>query len=380
MALENNLISKMNTSDILRLMEKLGVPESMVRYGNDCLIFPTICHNELSNNPSHKLYYYESSKRFYCYTNCKAMSVFDVIMHAYEARGFKMEFMRAYNILDEIMSDRLKKGFAVIETPKPFNPNKINENWEQQLPIYNSHVLECFTQQPRFLAPWMDEGIDYDVLVEFGVHFDMVRNRIVFPVLDHLGRLVGIRVRNFNQTDLDAGRKYMPLWHNEELYNCPKMMVVYGYYQNKNILKRTKEAIVFEAEKSVLKYGSCFTQNKAVAVGGSAFSQYHGIILKRAGVEKIVLAFDNDYDEDGDRFYGLHKMLREAQKVKEMGFEVEIIYDWTGEFLGDKDAPIDLGRTVYSKLYRERKTLEEVLEETKEEETVEIPIENEELQ
>lgn len=46
----------------------------------------------------------------------------------------------------------------------------------------------------------------------------------------------------------------------------------------------------------------------------------------------------------------------------------------------DKDAPIDLGRTVYSKLYRERKTLEEVLEETKEEETVEIPIENEELQ
>ena len=75
------LISKLNSSDILRLMEKLGIPETMVRYGNDCLIFPTICHNELVSNPSHKLYYYESSKRFYCYTNCKAMSVYDMIIN-----------------------------------------------------------------------------------------------------------------------------------------------------------------------------------------------------------------------------------------------------------------------------------------------------------
>jgi hypothetical protein len=172
----------------------------------------------------------------------------------------------------------------------------------------------------------------------------------------------------------------MPLWHNEELYNCPKMMVVYGYYQNRQVIKKLKEVIVFEAEKSVLKYGSCFTMNKSVAVGGSAFSQYHGLILKEAGVETIVLAFDNDYSEDGDRFYGLQKMLREAQKVKEMGFKVELIYDWTGEYLGDKDAPIDLGRTVYSKLYRERKTLEEVLEENEEEETSEVSTENEELQ
>lgn len=380
MSLESNLLNKLNTSDVLRLMEKLGVPESSVRYGNDCLIFPTICHNTLDNNPSQKLYYYESSKRFYCYTHCKAMSIFDVIINTYNTRGFKMEFMRAYNLLDEIVSKRLKTGFAVIQTPKAMNTNKIEENWMEQLPVYNKHVLECFTQQPRFLDPWLSEDIDYNVMVDFGVRFDMVRNRIVFPVIDHIGRLVGIRVRNFNQSDIDAGRKYMPLWHNDELYNCPKMMVVYGYYQNRQVIKKLKEVIVFEAEKSVLKYGSCFTMNKSVAVGGSAFSQYHGLILKEAGVETIVLAFDNDYSEEGDRFYGLQKMLREAVKIKEMGFKVELIYDWTGEYLGDKDAPIDLGRTVYSKLYRDRKTLEEVLEENKEEETSEVSTENKELQ
>lgn len=374
MTLENNLLNKVNTSDILRLMEKLGIPESCVRYGNDCLIFPTICHNTIDNNPSHKLYYYENSKRFYCYTNCKSMSIFDFIINVYNTRGFKIEFIRAYNILDEIVNKRMKTGFAVIQAPKLHNSNKIEKDWEEQLPVYNSHVLECFTQQPRFLDPWLSENIDYDVMVEFGVRFDMVRNRIVFPVIDHLGRLVGIRVRNFNQSDLDAGRKYMPLWHNEELYNCPKMMVVYGYYQNRKIIKKLREVVVFEAEKSVLKYGSCFTLNKSVAVGGSAFSQYHGKILKDAGVEKIVLAFDNDYSEEGDRFYGLKKMVREAIKIKGMGFSVEIIYDWEGEYLGNKDAPIDLGRPVYSKLYRDRKTLEEVLEKYKEENTSEISI------
>lgn len=372
MAAENPLIKKMNSSDIIRLMEKLGVPESMIKYGNSSLIFPTICHNEMSNDPSHKLYYYEATKRFYCYTNCKSMSVFDFIIKVYQTRGYKIEFREAYNILDEIVSKRIKNGFAILSNPKPLVPDKIDKNWEEQLPVYNHHILECFTQQPRFLDVWMSEGIDYDVLVEFGVRFDMVRNRIVFPILDRNGRLVGIRVRNFNQDDIDSGRKYMPLWHNEELYNCPKMMVVYGYYQNKAVIKKLKEVIVFEAEKSVLKYGSCFTQNKSVAVGGSSFSQYHSIILKDAGVTKIVLAFDNDYSEDGDKYYGLKKMIKEAKKVQGMGFEVEIIYDWDQEYLGNKDAPIDLGRTVYSKLYRERKKLAEVIE-LYEEDTNEVP-------
>lgn len=374
------LISKLNSSDILRLMEKLGIPETMVRYGNDCLIFPTICHNELVSNPSHKLYYYESSKRFYCYTNCKAMSVYDMIINTYKARGTKITWSQAYVILDSVVEDRMKHGFAVIEPPAEHKVKKITNDWPDQLTIYNPHVLECFTQQPKYLAPWLEEGIDYDVLKEFGVRFDMVRNRIVFPVLDHLGRLVGIKVRNFNQKDLEEHRKYMPLWHNKELYNYPKMMVAYGFYQNRQVIKKAKEVIVYEAEKSVLKHGSYFTQNKSIAIGGSSFSEYHGDILKKAGVTKIVLALDNDWDDDGNKNYGLNKMINEGYKVLDMGFDVEIIYDWDGDLLGNKDAPIDRGRQVYSKLYRERKNITEFPREvSNKEDTGEIPVTNEEL-
>lgn len=373
------LVSKLNTSDVLRLMEYLGVPETSVRYGNDCLIFPTICHNELLSNPSHKLYYYENTKRFYCYTSCKSMSIYDFIINTYKARGNKITYSQAYTLLDSMVDDRLKHGFAVIEEPTVHHQKKITENWVDELTIYNHHVLECFTQQPKYLAPWLEEGIDYDILVEFGVKFDMVRNRIVFPVYDHLGRLVGIKVRNFNQKDIDEHRKYMPLWHNKELYNYPKMMVAYGYYQNQKIIKKAKEVIVYEAEKSVLKHGSYFTQNKSIAIGGSSFSEYHALILKQAGVEQIVLALDNDWDEEGNHYYGLSKAIKEGYKILDMGFKVDIIYDWDGELLGNKDAPIDRGRQVYSKLYRERKNILEFPREENKEDTSEVPVKDEEL-
>lgn len=376
----NTLLNKLNTSDVLCLMERLGVSENLVRYGNECLIFPTVCHNELLANPSHKLYYYESTKRFYCYTNCKGMDIYEFIIHAYRANGKKITFSHAYNILSSIVDNRMRHGFAIIEPPSIRRTPKIDENWHNQLTIYNHHVLECFTQQPKYLAPWLEEGIDYDVLCHFGVKFDMVRNRIVFPVYDHLGRLVGIKVRNFNIEDLEAHRKYMPLWHNKELYNYPKMMVAYGFYQNQKVIKRAKEVIVYEAEKSVLKHGSLFTQNKSIAIGGSSFSPYHAMILKDAGVEKIILALDNDWDDEGNRDYGLKKMIKEGYKIKDMGFSVELMYDWDGDLLDNKDAPIDKGRQIYSKIYKQRKNIDEFAQVADDkEENGEVSITNQEL-
>lgn len=377
MSNSDTLLAKLNTSDILRLMEKLGVPETMVVYRNDCLIFPTICHNELISNPSHKLYYYENSKRFYCYTHCKAMSVYEMIMNAYLARGSKISFSQAYILLDTIVEDRMKHGFAILSAPANHRPGT-KKNWIEELTVYNPHILECFTQQPKYLAPWIEEGIDYEVLKDFGVRFDMVRNRMVFPIIDHIGRLVGIKVRNFNQKEIEEHRKYMPLWHNNELYSYPKMMVAYGFYQNKAVIKKAKEVIVYEAEKSVLKHGSCFTQNKSIAIGGSSFSEYHGIILKEAGVTKIVLALDNDWDEDGDKTYGLQKMIHEGYKIADMGFVVELMYDWDGTLLDNKDSPIDKGRQVYSKLYKERKPLTD-FPRPRTGDSYEVPVTDEEL-
>lgn len=78
--------------------------------------------------------------------------------------------------------------------------------------------------------------------------------------------------------------------------------------------------------------------------------------------------------------YGFRKALAEANKIHDMGFDVDIMYDWEGTSLGNKDAPIDRGRQVYSKLYRERKNISEFQEQVvKEEESCEISVEEQEL-
>ena len=81
-------------------------------------------------------------------------------------------------------------------------------------------------------------------------------------------------------------------------------------------------------------------------------------------------------------YYGFNEFIiclgYKAHKIKEYGFDVDIIYDWDGDLLGNKDAPIDKGRQVYSKLYRERKNISEFPDQkdNKEEPVNEIPVED----
>lgn len=90
------LEQKLTSSDIIILLSEFGVPETSIRYTGGALVIPTICHNELLAGISTKLYYYENTKRFYCYTHCKAMSVFDLIINVYKARGYNITFSEAY--------------------------------------------------------------------------------------------------------------------------------------------------------------------------------------------------------------------------------------------------------------------------------------------
>lgn len=379
----------LNTSDIISLVGTFGVPETSIKYLNGFLIMPTLCHNDIISQASNKLYYYENSKKFMCYTCCGQMSVFDFIISTYKARGMKYTPTQAAMILEKIIDQRLDNGFAIITPPKLL-PTKVDENedWRSSMTEYNSAVLDCFSKNAKYLAIWEKEDISRESMEKFDIRYDMVRNRMVIPIKDDYNRLVGIKVRNFNKWEIDNQRKYMPLFHNNESYTYEKMKVAYGLNFNKSFIKKTKTVVIFEAEKSVLKFDSYFTMNKSIAVGGSSVSIYHIKMLQDLKVENIVLAFDNDYskypDENGnfDKYYGLKKAVKEANRLVGYGFNVEIIYDYKQEYLGNKDAPIDCGRQVYSKLYRDRCSFGELKEqflesdEKAEEETHEIQIED----
>lgn len=379
------ILDQLTTSDIIQLVSKFGIPETSIRYYNNQLIMPTGCHNEIIGAAKHKLYYYEESKKFYCYTCCGTMSPFEFIVQSYRTRGIKYSVSNAAIVLEKIIQERLRDGFAIINAPKP-KQLEVETDWHNSLTEYNHSVMDCFSRNKKYLKIWEKEGISFGAMDKFGIKFDMVRNRMVIPIYDDKGVFVGAKVRNFNQDDIENGRKYMPLIHNNEIYSYDKSKVLYGFNFNKRIIKSAKRAIIFESEKSTVLYESLYVGNRAVSIGGSNVSIYQAELLKNLGVETIVLALDNDYsllpDDNGeyDKYFGLYKMLKEANKLDAKGFNVEIVYDWTQEFLDNKDAPIDKGREVWNKLYRGRKNFNELkedfLKKGEENETVKMEIED----
>ena len=363
----NKILDMITTSDIVQLVSKFGIPETSIRYYNNQLIMPTGCHNEIIGTAKHKLYYYEDSKKFHCYTCCGSMNPFEFVVQAYRTRGIKYSLSNAAIIIERIIQERLKDGFAIV-TPPSNVKKEIEEDWHKSLTEYNPSIMNCFSRNKKYLKVWEKEGISFDAMDKFGIKFDMIRNRMVIPIYDDKGVFVGAKVRNFNQEDIENGRKYMPLIHNNEIYTYDKGKILYGLNFNKKNIKNAKRAIIFESEKSTILYESLYVGNKAVSIGGSNISIYQTELLKQYKVETIVLALDNDYsllpNENGeyDKYFGLYKMLKEANKLDAKGFNVEIVYDWEQSFLENKDAPIDKGREIWNKLYRNRKNFNELKE------------------
>jgi hypothetical protein len=363
----NKILDMITTSDIVQLVSKFGIPETSIRYYNNQLIMPTGCHNEIIGTAKHKLYYYEDSKKFHCYTCCGSMNPFEFVVQAYRTRGIKYSLSNAAIIIERIIQERLRDGFAVV-TPPSNVKKEIEEDWHKSLTEYNPSIMNCFSRNKKYLKVWEKEGISFDAMDKFGIKFDMIRNRMVIPIYDDKGVFVGAKVRNFNQEDIENGRKYMPLIHNNEIYTYDKGKILYGLNFNKKNIKNAKRAIIFESEKSTILYESLYVGNKAVSIGGSNISIYQAELLKQYKVETVVLALDNDYsllpNENGeyDKYFGLYKMLKEANKLDAKGFNVEIVYDWEQSFLENKDAPIDKGREIWNKLYRNRKNFNELKE------------------
>ena len=102
-----SIIEQLDTQKVIQLMETLGAEDYIEKTGY--VVFPTICHNIDASEASMKLYYYENSHIFQCYTECGSMSIFSFMKHYYEARGV------SYDWYEDI--------YKVILNCSNFNPN-----------------------------------------------------------------------------------------------------------------------------------------------------------------------------------------------------------------------------------------------------------------
>ncbi|MGA1449707.1 MAG: DNA primase [Candidatus Nanopelagicales bacterium] len=145
------------------------------------------------------------------------------------------------------------------------------------------------------------QGFNEDELILAGVAisgqkgvYDRFRNRLIWPIHDTNGQVVGFGARKM--TDEDQGPKYL---NTPETLVYKKSQVLYGINLAKKKIAQEKKAIVVEGYTDVMAFHEAGIEN-AVATCGTAFGEDHARILKRLISEddqvsgKVIYTFDGD--------------------------------------------------------------------------------------
>ncbi|MEG0908972.1 MAG: hypothetical protein RSH78_01260 [Bacilli bacterium] len=348
------LKEQISIEQIISIMRDFGV-EGIPTLDGKALIYRSICHN----SDSLKLYLYLETKAFYCYSHCHSMDIVNLVE---KVMNYTTE-QSVYFLMNKIgirNNHHFKEGF---DDEEPVT----NEDWQMISGYYNNTyqnrkeelVVRDTTLLDRFYnlyhINFVNDGISTNTMKSYNIKFDIEHNRIIIPHYDSEGNLVAIRSRNLEQSELDKGRKYIPITMNGKLLSAPTSLYLYGLNKNKENIKKAKRIIIFESEKSVMQLETMYPgANISVALNGSSLSKYHIEILREL-VEEVVLALDKEYKVIGsleERKY-LDKLRKKIIDKLSPFFNISLMWDVNG-LLQYKDSPSDKGREVFMNLFENR--------------------------
>lgn len=325
----------------------------------DLIISRTICHG----GHSHKLYYYDNTKLFKCYTDClDSFDIFELIIKINKLNNIDYSLPQAirfitnyYGIVVETEISETQENLQDWQILNKYDRSSSQEKEEKivEMKFYDDKILQ-YLPHPRILN-WEKEGITREVMEECGICYDPSYQGIVIPHYDINGKLVGIRERTLIKENENNG-KYKPAILNYKQYNHPLGFNLYNLNNSKENIKKIKKVFVFEGEKSCLLYRSYFGGDAdiSVAVCGSNLINYQVQLLLSLGVEEICIAFDKQFQEIGDdEWKRWTKKLKELNRKYSPLVQISFLFD-KKNLLGYKDSPIDRGPEIFMQLFKER--------------------------
>ena len=325
----------------------------------DLIISRTICHG----GHSHKLYYYNNTKLFKCYTDClDSFDIFELIIKINKLDNIDYSLPQAirfitnyYGIVVETEISETQENLQDWQILNKYDRSSSQEKEEKivEMKFYDDKILQ-YLPHPRILN-WEKEGITREVMEECGICYDPSYQGIVIPHYNIDGKLVGIRERTLIKENENNG-KYKPAILNYKQYNHPLGFNLYNLNNSKENIKKIKKVFVFEGEKSCLLYRSYFGSDAdiSVAVCGSNLINYQVQLLLSLGVEEICIAFDKQFQEIGDdEWERWTKKLKELNRKYSPLVQISFLFDKMN-LLGYKDSPIDRGPEIFMQLFKER--------------------------
>ncbi len=151
-----------------------------------------------------------------------------------------------------------------------------------------------------------------------GKFFDFFRNRLIFPIWNEQGRVVGFSARQIDPEQ--GGGKYV---NSSESIIFKKSRILYGLNFARPEIAKKGFAIICEGQMDVIAMHSAGCGN-AVAAQGTAFGNDQAMILHRY-TENITLALDSDSA-------GVNAILKDAAILLPLGFNLKV-----ARFPGGKD-------------------------------------------
>ncbi|WP_180548757.1 DNA primase [Staphylococcus haemolyticus] len=202
----------------------------------------------------------------------------------------------------------------------------------------HTHFCHDFLQQ---------KGYDIELAYEAGLlsrneenfsYFDRFRDRIMFPLNNAQGRIVGYSGRTYNNQE----PKYL---NSPETPIFQKRRLLYNLDNARKHIRKNDEAILLEGFMDVIKSDSSGLK-PVIASMGTAISDEHITVLKKL-TSHITLMFDGD-------FAGQEATIKTGQHFLQQGFNVFVV-----------QLPKDMDPDEYITKYGNEKFLEYVNNEKK---------------
>lgn len=248
-----------------------------------------------------------------------------------------LEIIKEYaNISDDISQKSTKLGCVSIA--KKFKQLTTKEK-QSKSGVLNSDYMDRYEINAAKLQSWVDEGIDFETLMYFGVRYDSFSNRIVYPIKSYGGDIINVCGRT-----LDKDYKAKKLRKYSYFFPLGILDTLYGISDSIDYIREKKEVIIFEGAKSVMLAYQWGIKNTCALLTSHLNPQQLKFLIK-LGV-RVVFALDEDVD------------IRQDQNIKKLKRYVTV--EWVknkDNLLSEKMSPVDMGEEVWKSLYERRQLL-----------------------
>ncbi|MFH1192715.1 MAG: DNA primase [Candidatus Jorgensenbacteria bacterium] len=326
------------STDVDRIKEKLNIVDFIRGYltlqpaGKN---FKALCPFHPEKTPSFIVS--PDRQRFHCF-GCAADGDIVTFLMRYE----NLEFPEALRVLAEkagvplqTLSPREQREFGVLydihEKAKEFFQQTLREHGAAQAYLKNRGLKgETAAAFELGFAPGgesltvhlIGKGFDVNDIVRAGLahkntaglYRDRFFNRIIFPIMNSVGKTVAFTGRVLEGTAGDGSDapKYL---NSPETPIFNKSKILYGFHLTKNDIAHARSALFVEGQMDLLMAWQAGVKN-VVAVSGTALTPFHLEKLRRLA-DTMVLSFDNDEA-------GVHALERSLDLLNNFDFHVKV--------------------------------------------------------